>query len=296
MRGGVVTMKTDLAKKLFTWVSIGAAIYTIIEMVMQSFGSSICATEGCKVVSSHTRFGDMSILVIGLGLFVTTAILNIQDVRLLNGRYGNIIDILLIAGLSAEGFFTGYQAFHIKTPCIFCLSIFGLVLLLSILRLMSGEKAVLAGFVSFAVVFVFLYLVLPAGAGRQLPRDAGLILFYSEDCRHCAEIKKKMDEAGIKAEHLKAGEYADFLKAAGIEHVPTLLVNEPYRKLFLTGEETIECFLFDKDDRKGASVQKYKRSDRKAESMNMLEGPLQIFTPSGDPGVCSEDVKQEECK
>ncbi len=289
-------MKTDIAKKLFTWVSICAAIYTIIEMVMQSFGSSICATEGCKVVSSHTRFGDMPILVIGLGLFVSLAVLNVLDSRLLSGRYGNIIDILLIAGLGAEGFFTGYQAFHIKTPCVFCLSIFGLVLLLAILRFMSGEKAVLAGLVSFAAVFLLLYLVLPAGGIGQLPRDARLMLFYSEDCRHCAEIKKKMEEAGIKAEHLKAGEYADFLKAAGIEHVPTLLVNEPYRKLYLTGKETIECFLFDEEDKKGASAPKYKGSSREAGPVNILDGQPEIFTPSDDPGVCSENTQKEECK
>lgn len=295
MSRGVVTMKTGLARKLFTIVSIAAAIYTILEIVMQSFGTSICATEGCRVVSAHTRFGDISILVIGLVMFVSLAVLNILDDRLLDGRYGNIINILLISALAAEGFFTGYQAFHVKTPCVFCLSIFAVVLILSVLRLLSGEKAVLAGFASLAAVFVFLYLVLPAGTTEQLPLDARLILFYSEDCRHCAEIKKKMDDAGIKAEYLKSREYAGLLRAAGIEHVPTLLVNEPYQKVFLTGKESIECFLFDKD-KKGRVSRPVEKGDAGSAGLPDMPSHIEIFTPSQDPGICKEGGQKEECK
>jgi hypothetical protein len=68
-------------------------------------------------------------------------------------------------------------------------------------------------------------------------------LFYSKDCKHCSEIMKDLEEKKVTVTHLTVAEYAGFLKNMGIEHVPTLMVNDPYQKIFLTGKDAIRQYL-----------------------------------------------------
>jgi len=229
--------------KAFFSVSALATLLVVAEIVMQSFGKSICPTEGCKVVAEHVRFGDISILLIGLATFSFLALFSGLGVYANRPGLERYINPLLIISLASEGFFTGYQAFSIHTPCLFCLIIFGIIVVLALLRLAAGEKDMLTGFAAFAAVFSMLYLVLPASGTVDLPKDARLVLFYSKDCKHCSEIIQDLEEKKIAVTHLAVAEYAGFLKNMGIEHVPTLMVNDPFQKIFLTGKDAIRRYL-----------------------------------------------------
>ena len=46
-------------------------------------------------------------------------------------------------------------------PCIFCLVVFGLLTTLGLLRLLQGEREIIAGFAAMAGVFSLCYLILP---------------------------------------------------------------------------------------------------------------------------------------
>jgi len=209
---------------------------------MKSFGKSICFSEGCRMTAQYARFGDLFILLSGLLLFSLLAILSLAN------RYGHapverLIRFILIVALAGEGFLMGYLAFRIHTVCIFCVIVFGLLMTLSILRLLAGEKEVIAGFAALLAIFSLQYLILPAGVTVNLPVNNRLILFYSKDCNHCEEIIKEIEEKKIAVTLLPANEVAGFLRNMGIEHVPTLLVNDPYHKVFLTGRDAIHRYL-----------------------------------------------------
>jgi hypothetical protein len=225
--------------KIFLALSSLATIFVLAEIVMQSFGKSICQTEGCKVVAQHVRYGDISILLIGLGTFLLLAVLSYLELYSKKAGAGSFINPVLIVSLACEGFFTGYQAFSIHTPCLYCLIIFALMVLLGIIRLLAGQQEVIAGFLSLAAVFTMFYLVLPAGVPVDLPANDRFILFFSKDCKHCAEVIRKLDENKIIVKHLDVVEYSAFLKSMGIDTVPTLMVNAPSQKLFITGKDAI---------------------------------------------------------
>jgi hypothetical protein len=159
--------------KIFFAVSSLATFLVVTEIVMQAFGKSICPTEGCKVVAEHVRYGDLSILLIGLATFSLLALFS--GLGLYTNRVGleRYINPLLIVSLACEGFFTGYQAFSIHTPCLFCLIIFGIIVILSVLRLAAGEKDLFTGFAALAAVFSMLYLVLPAGVTVDCRKTTG---------------------------------------------------------------------------------------------------------------------------
>ena len=175
------------------------------------------------------------------------------------------------------------------------------------MQILVGEKDLIAGFAALVAVFVLQYLVLPAGIPVNLPANERLILFYSKDCKHCTEVIQELDEKKINVVHLPVQEYARFLKNMGIENVPTLMVTEPYQKIFLTGKDPIIRYLLACTASAAAAGKEGKKTSapKKAEKTSLPEaGPtIDIFSqpdlltapaPSGaDEGMCRED---EICK
>jgi uncharacterized membrane protein len=238
-----VNHRRKVLDKVFLATAASGAVFIITEMIFQSFGRSICPTEGCRIVSQHSRFGDISILLIGLVTFAGLSALSFLAQFRNRPQYDRYINLILVVSLATEGFFVGYQVFRIHTACVVCLITLSFFLLLGLLRLFSGEKEVIAGFLSFAGVFALFYLILPAGGSVRLPEDE-LILFYSKDCKFCAEVMDKIKANNLQVAHLLAGEYSGFLKDMQIAHVPTLLVNKKNQKMFLVGRDAIDQYLF----------------------------------------------------
>src|SRR6185369_9322281 len=162
---------------LFLAVSILATLFVLIEIAMQSLGRSICATEGCKTTAQYARFGDISILLAGLGTFFSVAALTILNRHARKAGIERLINLILIVALTGEGFFMGFLAFKIQTFCLFCFIIFCFMVTLAALRVLSGEREVAAGFATLAAVFLMHYLILPAGVTAKLPANDRLVLF-----------------------------------------------------------------------------------------------------------------------
>ncbi len=292
--------KRPTISQLFTGVSVAGAIYLIVEIILHFFGTTICQTEGCAIVSQHTRFGDLSILFIGLVVFVLLSALALRRDRPERDRF---INLILVVSLAAEGFFAGYQAFRIFMPCFSCLTILGLVVTLAVLRMLAGHREIIAGFASFAAVLSLFYLVLPAGGTLAVPADKKLVLFYSPNCKHCADIMKEIDERKIVFEHAEAIKYADFLMSLGIDKVPTLFVNGPSEKIFLTGTDTIRRYLFCEPKKKAGKKtaprgnashgQGAASSSGSLDLLAPLGTPQQILNPAADQKLCGEEQKCE---
>ncbi len=234
---------TTAYDRLFSAVSLLGVIFLLVEITLQSMGRSVCVSEGCRIVSQHTRFGDISILLLGLLTFVSLAAFSILEVSRDNTAYGRLVDFILVVSLAGEGFLAGYQAFRVGQPCISCLVVLALFVVLGIARWLGGGKEVAAGFASMAAVFGFFYLILPAGGGPPLPEGYRYVLLTREDCPHCATVAKALDEAKLPYAKVSVKEYASLLRPIGVKHVPTLVVNDPYEKLFLTGERAIGKYL-----------------------------------------------------
>lgn len=280
-----------------------ATIFVLAEIIMQLFGTSICQTEGCKVVAQHVRFGDLSILFIGIVTFSLLAVLSYLDLYLNKKGIDPLINLILIVSLACEGFFTGYQAFAIHTPCVLCLIILGIMVALGIIRLLAGEKAMIAGFVSLAAVFGMFYLVLPATTAIPLPEHDRFVLFYSKECKYCAEILREFEENKIPVNHLEVNGYVDYLKGMGIEHVPTLYVNNQHQKIFITGKDAIRRYLLScseepvttekpRQNVRSGNTKKPKKADDVSTTLDIFS-PQGILTQSGvlvpDEGMCKEE-------
>ena len=293
-----------LSTLLFLIVSALGSLYLLIEAILQSLGKSICATEGCKVVAQYSRFGDLAMVLLGFAMVSSIAVLAARGMRSQSVWRERLVDVLLCVSLAGEGFFIGYQLFWLHAVCVFCLSVFGLFVVLGALRMLAGHREVLAGFAALFAILGLFYLLLPAG-GTALPLDNKYILFYSADCKHCAEVRKELEDRKFAAVHLPVREYSAFLKNMGIEYVPTLMVNGPYEKIFLTGSDAIRTYLSSCQQPATSSPQAVRKTKaapagresgtgQPAGQLNLFVpsiGPDQVFNPRPDDGLCKEDVK-----
>lgn len=295
-----------LSALLFLALSALSTLTLLVEAVLQLFGKSICATEGCKVVTQFTRFGDLTMVLLGLGTLALITILAARELRSVSTRSEGVINFLLVVSLTGEGFFVGYQLFRLDAVCVFCLGVFGIFVVLGGLRILSGQREVIAGFGALLAVLSLFYLILPAG-GTALPRDAKYLLFYSADCRYCSEIRKELAEKKLDVRHVAIHEYAATLKSLGIEHVPTLMVNGPQEKIFLTGTDAIRRHLLtceqspSTQQKKQASPTAPRPGTTRANAEPGAGSLAPVFSPGGasnvifsplpDTGICKEDIK-----
>ncbi len=294
---------TYLASLLFLLTSALGTVYLVVEAVLQFLGKSICVSEGCKVVSQYTRFGDLSMVLLGLGVLALLTVLAARSMRSSGAGSDRLIDVVLVAALAGEGFLAGYQLFHLHTVCIFCLSVLGIYIVMGVLRIAAGHRGAAAGFGALLVVLGLVYLVLPSGSA--LPLDGKYILFFSPDCKHCQEIRTEMERQGIGVVDVEVKEHATTLKNLGIEHVPTLMVNGPYEKIFLTGTDAIRRYLAACKSAQppAAGITSRPRSPLSPSEKSAPSGTLNLFSPLGTPGqifnpppdegLCKENAKCE---
>jgi hypothetical protein len=301
--------RKQVYNEIFLALGSLATIFVLTEIVMKSFGKSICQTEGCKVVAQHVRYGDISILLIGLATFSLLAVLSYLDGYRNKTGAGMFMNLVLIVSLACEGFFTGYQVFSVHTSCLFCLIIFAWMVLLGVIRLLAGQQELVAGFLALAAVFSMFYLVPPPSMQIDLPATERFVLFFSKECKHCAEVIQNLDEKKIMVKHLDVTEYSPFLKSMGIDTVPTLMVNAPTQKLFITGKDAIlryllSCELTQETKTKTNDGKKTKKAASgavPAQPGTGFTGDIIILPPllTGPSGSAPEDgmCKQDEvCK
>jgi uncharacterized membrane protein len=157
-----------LVDKLFLIVGIVGTLFVLTETVLRYFRKSICSAVGCKLVARYARFGDISILLIGFLTFSLLIVLTVMSSYFNKTAFGGYINLILIVSLACEGYFAGFQAFRIHRPCIFCLTVFGFIVTLGLLRLLQGEREIISGFAAMAGVFSLCYLILPVESTHRI--------------------------------------------------------------------------------------------------------------------------------
>jgi hypothetical protein len=288
--------------KVFFMVTVLGALFLFAETVLQLWGRSLCASQGCGLASRLARFGDHSLLLAGLSVLALLGLLSGLNRKRRNGRLDLAINLTLTAVLAAEGFLAGYQIFWLAERCLLCLSVFGIFLVLGLLRLWAGWVEIWAGFAASAAVLLLVGLVLPP-PGTALPLDKKMVLFTSADCRHCSEIKEEIARNSLPITPVTVTDYTATLKPLGIDQVPTLFVNGRYEKLILTGKEAIRRYLAACQSsgraipsEAGVSALKKEtgnkaRDGRRGAPLPALDAPTDLFNPAVDEGVCKEEQK-----
>ena len=119
---------------------------------------------------------------------------------------------------------------------------------------------------------------------------------------------KELEVSKIPVDHVLVTEYSVFLKGMGIEHVPTLYVNNKNEKIFLTGKDEIERYLTsramsikaaNKPNKAALQAQKTTISTEKGgvastnHHVGLYDKSFKMIFPPAEEGMCKDN---EKCK
>ncbi len=240
-------------RKLFIVLATGGSILVIAEITMRMFHSTICSSEGCKLVSESVRYGDITILVLGALMFLLLTLASIREVK--RKKPNRFIELLLILSLTSEGFLVGYQIFRVHHICYFCFGIFSILVFLTLLRTMENGPTSAMGFLCFTSIVLLFWMVLPPKPIKPIPAGKKLILIYDTNCPHCENVIRTSKKIGIKMYRLKVANYKYLLKYLNINEVPVLIASvSPDEKKILIGEFKIEEYLNKLSTPNGAQI------------------------------------------
>ncbi len=253
-------------------IALAASVVTALQTVLSLLGrSTVCLSEGCHIVEKLTLISPLYLNLAGFIYFQAVFWL----LRAGRRRPVGAIDwpaLLLLAGMAADSVLLSYQLVVAQTLCIYCLSIFGVVLTLNLLHGM--RQTAIAAAVSSAVVAAFVVLsFLPAGiTPRNFSIDLGVYavrtcsqptkqvyLLFSSDCIHCQNVLEALENCSSCDLYLNPIDRIDtppmdgielrdtyrpdinriLLAQFGIEQVPVLLAKSGDGYDFVRGEKRI---------------------------------------------------------
>lgn len=224
---------------------LAGVILTSAETAYHFSGKSLCETEGCKITQSFVKGGEIVLLLGGIFLFGILFSLTLFEQTKIFERLkrSRIEEIILTTALAAEGYLIGFQSFIINQFCLFCIIVFGILLISVTTRIIQGRKELIVAILICISVFFTTYLV---NSQTGYIKSSPYVLIYSKDCSHCEEVIQFCKLHSISVETVEAKKVSGTLKSLGIESVPVLFCNEGAEKKFIIGTDSIKGYLLAK--------------------------------------------------
>lgn len=230
--------------KISSLFYLSGFLFILAETILHIYGKSVCSTEGCKVVESFVKGGNLVLLIAGLILFGTLFFISFHKFsESLISFVEKVHSSILIIALSIEGYLLGFQTFIIKEFCVFCFTVFGILFLSSLFRIFERRLEIILAFTGFISVFFMTYVINPEI--NQIPSNQ-YVLVYSKGCPHCEEVIQFCKSHSISIQTVEAKKLAGILKSLKIEHVPILVCDEGETKKFIIGQDNIKEYLLTK--------------------------------------------------
>lgn len=209
------------------------------ELISHFLGKSLCTTGGCRIVESFVKGGDLVLLIIGVVLFGSLLFISLSKHRILN----NIHLLILISAMCVEGYLVGFQLFIIHEICVFCLTVFTLITIATLIKFIQGDKELIFAFVAFVSVFFVTYLVNPQIGNFPASQ---YVLVYSKSCPNCEEVIQFCKQYKLPVTPVEVSHLSGTFKALNINSVPVLFCDEGMRKHLILGKENIKDYLIAK--------------------------------------------------
>lgn len=256
------------------WAALLASLMVAAQIIILLLGQEgLCLSQGCQVVDQLTKVPPLWFNFTGLFFFqaVFWCLFRINDE---GANRVQLVRLLLLAGLAAEGVLVGFQQIIAGTFCTYCLIVLGFITLLNVL---AGIKQLLTSFFVFGVVLLA-FSSLEYNSSHKNPnaiRDgvfasriiasptATVYLFFSSTCSHCQRVLETMRNNAVISMHFNpidtisslavpevilnprysAGANKALLTTLGIEEIPVLLVRTTNGFSIVKGESACIAFL-----------------------------------------------------
>ena len=260
-------------------------IYIGYETWLKLHHESLCTATGCRLAGELLRFP--SIYLNYLGMAAVGAILLFGLFSLFSKAFEKLYFISLYTAIAFESIMIGYQIFANPEPCLFCLGVYGGLLLIA---LFSHPRWFLYALPAiFAIFFALGDLAIPRN--EALITKEGLYLIASDHCPHCQEVKKYFAEHHIIYHKLPVSDPSvrHLAKALGITEIPILIRREGGITTILYGDRPI---LASFESSKSTKTKEKSTQPSADENLSAPAAPINPFKAS-QKGGCSLDAVTE---
>ena len=251
------------------------SIFTLVQIfLLASDREGICLNDGCEIVDSLTVVPPLYINITGF-FFFQLIFWGIWIAKK-DQKYLEYVNLILLAGIAAEGVLVAFQQIIAQTFCSYCLIILGFIVVLNIL---AGVSQTLRGATVFAAVLIgFFSLQFENNSENPMSGlDNGTFarvegnenekryLFFSSTCKYCEQVIESLNgdnECAIRFNPIdtitefahnsaKRMETYDpevnkkLLKSFGLKQIPVLITSNASSFRVITGSGQIEQYLFD---------------------------------------------------
>ncbi len=255
-------------------VALAGSLLTLVQiLLLASKNDGICFNNGCEIIDRLTTVPPIFFNIGGF-FFFQAIFWGIWLARQQRDRM-QYVNMLLLAGLAAEGVLVSFQHFIAQVFCSYCLIILTLVVLLNLL---GGLRHILTGFAVFAAVIVGFSSLQFSGAKTTSMEnlDTGSFaiiagqnseqkryLFFSSTCKYCEKVIESLQEENNctirfnpvdeitdfplqRAQRTKS--YStdvnrNFLKSLGVNQIPVFLTVNKSGFQIIKGESPIKVYL-----------------------------------------------------
>ncbi len=210
-------------------------LYIGYETWLKLHHESLCSATGCRLAGELLRFP--SIYLNYLGIAAVGTILLFGLLSLFKPAFEKLYFITLYAAVAFESIMIGYQILANPEPCLFCLGVYGGLLLIA---LTSRPRWFLYALPAiFAIFFALSDLAIPRN--EALITKDGLYLIASDHCPHCRKVKAYFAKKGIRYTKLDVNDPSvrHLAKALGIDEIPILVKRQGGKTTILYGDKPI---------------------------------------------------------
>ena len=242
---------------------------------------SLCSATGCKLAGELLRFP--SIYLNYMGMAAVGAILLFGLLSLFKPAFEKLYFITLYAAVAFESIMIGYQVLVNPEPCLFCLGVYGGLLLIALASRAQWFLYALPAIL--ALFFALSDLAIPRN--EALIKGDGLFLIASDHCPHCKKVKSYFAEHNISYHKLPVSNpnVRHLAKALGIGEIPILIRREGGRTTVLYGDRSIIASF----EKKKPSTEAGLPKEEKVDPFKPADGGCSLDAAAENPdGGCEE--------
>jgi glutaredoxin len=273
----------DPLMKLFSRVILPFIlfIYIAIETYAKLNHTSICGSTGCELAGELLRFPSIYLNYFGALGALAMAIFGYLSFK--NKSFEKLFFITLYAAIAFESIMIAYQVIANPEPCIFCMGVYGGLLLIAMI---SNWKYFIYALVGIAAIFISINS-LAVTQNRAIMADDGVYLIHSPTCPHCKYVKKYFADHNVSYHKILV--YSPnarfFIKQLGIDSIPVLIIKNKNTSRIIKGDKDIIAHY--------ETLNKPKKTVTKNES----DGEIPNLKAK-DEGECSASIqkKDERCE
>ncbi|NPA49674.1 MAG: hypothetical protein GXO20_06795 [Thermodesulfobacteria bacterium] len=231
-------------------LSLLGFIYCFTEVILSSFGKSLCHSDTCQIVESFSLLPRPLLAAGAAFYFLLQGILAYRVFRK-GSRSIKFLVFLAAIALGVECILVGRQFIDYRIHCPFCLTVALFTIISASLVLLLSKRLAVFGTVLGIVLALILTPIsltpLSEAAIKRIYRGnpAGkMILIYAENCPHCHEVLSFCNQMSDIDLLLCPKERAlAFLRTLDIQGVPVLVVDKNGEKEVLIGSKVILSYL-----------------------------------------------------